>query len=52
VYAARTRFIPSGILEKFEITRWPAPEQRLPGARGASPEAGVDLRVRMRGMWR
>jgi len=52
VYAARTRFIPPAILEKFEVTRWPASERRIPGARGPSPEASVDLRARVRGMWR
>ncbi len=52
VYAARTRFIPNAILDKFEVTRWPALERRSSGARSASAAASVDLRARMRGMWR
>ncbi|MFI4997853.1 MAG: ATP-dependent helicase [Hyphomicrobiales bacterium] len=52
VYAARTRFIPASILEQFEVTRWPALDRRNTGPRGASPVTSVDLRARMRGMWR
>ena len=49
VYAARTRFIPSAILDRFERTSWPPPAAE---AQGAAPAAPVDLRARMLGMWR
>jgi DNA helicase II / ATP-dependent DNA helicase PcrA len=50
-YAARTRFIPAGIVGQFESKAWPA------AARGGQMTAGhtiatVDLGARMRGMWR
>jgi DNA helicase-2/ATP-dependent DNA helicase PcrA len=50
VYASRTRFIPSNILQHFEQTAWP-----VAGATGVSqraPRTRVDLGARMRGMWR
>jgi DNA helicase-2/ATP-dependent DNA helicase PcrA len=52
VYAARTRFIPAAILDKFELTRWPAASGTGSRVRGAVPEVRVDLKARMRGMWR
>ena len=50
VYASRTRFIPAKILEKFEACAWP-PAGAAAG-QGAQPEVRVDLKSRMRGMWR
>jgi DNA helicase-2/ATP-dependent DNA helicase PcrA len=50
VYASRTRFIPEDLLSRFESTAWravrPAPVQ--------SPTRGarVDVRARLRGMWK
>ncbi len=52
VYAARTRFIPSALLNQFERRSWPsvAPEQ----ATGSSfnRDVRVDIGAKMRGMWR
>ncbi|MDQ6436638.1 ATP-dependent helicase [Mesorhizobium sp. LHD-90] len=50
VYASRTRFIPDHILEAFDRVGWPmagTTDQRSP-----APAVRVDLRDRMRGMWR
>jgi ATP-dependent DNA helicase UvrD/PcrA len=52
VYAARTRFIPEGLLPAFELMAWgsqPRDEADEPRGR-ASPR--VDLASRMRAMWR
>jgi DNA helicase-2/ATP-dependent DNA helicase PcrA len=50
VYAARSRFIPDAILDRFEPVTWPplAAEAQGPEA-AATPR--VDLKARMRGMW-
>lgn len=51
VYASRTRFIPASILDRFQQMNWPkvAPAgQRQHGGVHNS----IDLRDRMRGMWR
>jgi DNA helicase II / ATP-dependent DNA helicase PcrA len=50
VYAARTRFIPRGLLPLFESVSWaPAPaEGDVPRAR---PTIQLDLAAKMRGMW-
>jgi DNA helicase-2/ATP-dependent DNA helicase PcrA len=50
VYAARTRFIPNNLLKHFERRAWP-----LAAPAGERPPSGgpkVDVRTRMRGMWR
>jgi DNA helicase-2/ATP-dependent DNA helicase PcrA len=49
VYASRTRFIPDNLLQLFERKIWPAA-----AAPGKSTAEGprIDLRERMRGMWR
>jgi DNA helicase-2/ATP-dependent DNA helicase PcrA len=52
VYASRTRFIPAAILDKFSLTRWSSLGGQGPGLRGATAEVKVDLRARMRQMWR
>ncbi|MEX0409280.1 ATP-dependent helicase [Aquibium sp. LZ166] len=51
VYAQRTRFIPDHILDRFDRTSWPPPSA---AAAGRSPQPGirVDMKARMRGMWR
>jgi DNA helicase II / ATP-dependent DNA helicase PcrA len=50
VYAQRTRFIPDDLLSRFESTAWhaagPAPGQ------STAREARVDVRARLRGMWK
>jgi DNA helicase-2/ATP-dependent DNA helicase PcrA len=50
VYAARTRFIPSEILNLFQCTAWPvaSPSASL---RSVSDGPRVDVAARMRGMW-
>ncbi len=51
VYASRTRFIPDRLLKLFERQVWPLPSA---GAT-ASPSGSavrIDIRERMRGMWR
>lgn len=50
VYASRTRFIPSNILQHFEQTAWPVAGVTTMGQR--APRTRVDLGARMRGMWR
>lgn len=51
VYAARTRFIPAGLLALFHSTTWPTATAR-PENPGASPEVRLDIGARMRSMWR
>ena len=51
VYAARTRFIPNELLGLFNRTTWPVAAAGAAAAR-PSTDARVDLRARMRGMWR
>ena len=49
VYAARTRFIPAGILPRFECRAWPRANAE-PAARGAATMP-VDIRARLRNVW-
>lgn len=51
VYASRTRFIPEHVLDKFAHTSWPPPSHAGTG-RAPQPDIRVDLRAKMRGMWR
>jgi DNA helicase II / ATP-dependent DNA helicase PcrA len=51
LYAARTRFIPSPIVNHFELKTWPLAAH----ANQSGPRAGVatiDIGARMRAMWR
>ncbi len=49
VYAARTRFIPDAIADRFELSGWP---QVAPDASPCTSQAAaIDLAARMRGMW-
>jgi DNA helicase-2/ATP-dependent DNA helicase PcrA len=50
VYAQRTRFIPSSILEQFESSAWPVPRSVLSEAKQPAREP-VDVRAKMRSMW-
>ena len=52
VYAARTRFIPDPILGFFEKTAWPRPSAAAPRPAPTPAAPRVDVRARMRGMWR
>ena len=51
VYASRTRFIPDHILPNFERVGWP-PASAASASRAPQPEIRVDLKSKMRGMWR
>ena len=50
VYAARTRFIPNTLLKHFQRRAWPLATSA--DARPASVGPKVDVRAKMRGMWR
>lgn len=50
VYASRTRFISEGMLTRFARLSWPPPST-APG-RAPQPDVRVDLKSKMRGMWR
>jgi len=49
MYASRTRFIPEALLPTFERTTWPS-AAASPSPAGRAPH--IDIRARMRGMWR
>ncbi|MBI5320796.1 ATP-dependent helicase [Bradyrhizobium sp.] len=51
LYASRTRFIPDHLLQLFERQAWPAaPSASSKPTPGQAPR--IDIRERMRGMWR
>lgn len=50
LYALRTRFISDRTARLFECAAWPAAGNAAGG--GARPDIRVDLKSRMRGMWR
>ena len=50
MYASRTRFIPEALLPTFERTIWPAAAAASASPAGRAPH--IDIRARMRGMWR
>ena len=47
VYAARTRFLPDHILDRFEARAWSPPA----ATSGLAPLPPRDLKAKMRGMW-
>jgi DNA helicase II / ATP-dependent DNA helicase PcrA len=50
VYASRTRFIPDHLVKLFDRQMWPA---AAPAGRAShNPDVQIDIRARMRGMWR
>jgi DNA helicase-2/ATP-dependent DNA helicase PcrA len=51
VYAARSRFITAAMLDRFAGVSWPPPSADQAG-RAPRPDVQVDLKARMRGMWR
>ncbi|SED43241.1 ATP-dependent DNA helicase, Rep family [Rhizobiales bacterium GAS191] len=51
VYAARTRFLPPGLLKLFECVTWPKASAAAGGLRDTR-QVRVDVGARMRGMWR
>jgi len=48
LYAARTRFIPAALLDRFEACAWP---RATPQASAKTARAPVDLRARVRRTW-
>ena len=50
VYAARSRFIPDAVLDRFASVAWPQVEPTS-STTPAGPAARVDLQARMRAMW-
>lgn len=50
VYAARTRFIPNNLLKHFQRRAWPLAAPA--GAHQPSTGPKIDVRAKMRGMWR
>ena len=49
VHAARTRFIPDAVLDRFTTLAWPPAE--APAAPGPRPQPRIDLKQQMRGLW-
>jgi len=52
VYAARTRFIPDGLLDLFNMRAWPMILAGSAGVRDPGQSVRVDVGARLRGMWR
>ena len=50
MYAARTRFIPAAILDRFESCAWPHTPAAAPAF--VPTRAPVDIGARLRGMWK
>jgi DNA helicase-2/ATP-dependent DNA helicase PcrA len=50
VYAARTRFVPAGLLAHFECIAWPS-ASRVSAFAGKAGVPAVDLPARLRGRW-
>src|SRR5262249_5612614 len=50
MYAARTRFIPAALLDRFESRAWPAAHAAAAAAAAPKREA-VDIGARLRRMW-
>jgi DNA helicase-2/ATP-dependent DNA helicase PcrA len=50
MYASRTRFIPEKLLPMFERTTWPKASSAPSASTGRT--AQIDIRAKMRGMWR
>jgi DNA helicase-2/ATP-dependent DNA helicase PcrA len=50
LYAARSRFIPAAILDRFESCAWPAPAAAASGT-APSKRPPVDIGARLRRMW-
>lgn len=52
IYAGRTRFIPSGLLDRFETKAWPVVEAAPTNSVTRSHEEVVDLLAKMKAMWK
>jgi DNA helicase-2/ATP-dependent DNA helicase PcrA len=51
VYAARSRFIPPALLDRFECLGW-SPRRGEPESAAATGRTPVDLKATLREMWR
>ncbi len=51
VFASRSRFIPSGIGDRFACSAWPVAQRQDRSTTRFSITAPIDLKSRMRGMW-
>jgi DNA helicase-2/ATP-dependent DNA helicase PcrA len=51
LYAARTRFLPDHILDRFTPVSWPLPIATNEANQNAPVGQGIDLRAHMRRMW-
>ena len=51
LYAMRSRFIPSSIVDLFEQRAWPG-VTKAPNAKSAASGVTIDISARMRGRWR
>ncbi len=52
VYASRSRFIPDSLLEHFECTAWPRAGVASTTSRAESTARTIDVRSRLKSMWR
>jgi DNA helicase II / ATP-dependent DNA helicase PcrA len=52
VYAARTRFLPSGLLPLFEARSWPGASPQATPHTQTRPQVRVDVGARLRDQWR
>ena len=52
VYAARTRFIPDGIIGCFALTAWPKTDETERSDAVMEPAPAIDLAAQMRALWR
>ena len=51
IFASRTRFIPTGILDRFEGTAWPRRPPRY-GDTNAVSKPAIDIKAKLGGMWK
>jgi DNA helicase-2/ATP-dependent DNA helicase PcrA len=52
VYASRSRFIPDSVLEHFYCTAWPTPDRRSTSNIVEAADKTIDVRRRLKSMWR
>ena len=52
LFASRTRFIPSALLERFEQATWPVRRAMTPAVRPGIDAPAVDIKARLSGMWK
>ena len=52
LFASRTRFIPSALLDRFEPATWPMRRAAAPAVRPVGDAPAVDIKSRLSGMWK